>query len=186
MLVCVPDPVCQIERGNSSSYRPAARASAASTIARAQSSDSRPRERLARAAAAFWWPKAWMTSQGIFGPSGKSRRARAVCGPHRRSAGTISDPATSASSRVAASSTISAPRAVGPPSPALGRDSGLDRSTPQASGGLGALQPRERPLGHRRDCDRPPAPSGIRHRRSRAPPPDRYGAPGPSLPLPRR
>jgi hypothetical protein len=51
MLVCVPDPVCQTDRGNSSSSAPAMISSAARTMSSAFSRGSRPASALISAAA---------------------------------------------------------------------------------------------------------------------------------------
>ncbi|SOY66075.1 Binding-protein-dependent transport systems inner membrane component (fragment) [Cupriavidus phytorum] len=103
MLVCVPEPVCQTESGNSSGQRPSMTSAAACSMACASSGRSTPSSPLARAAHSFRMAKASISAGGIFSvPMRKFWRERSVCAPHRWSAGTGTSPRLSFSMRVAA------------------------------------------------------------------------------------
>ena len=98
ILLCVPDPVCQTDNGNSSRCWPASTSSAACTMAVAFSSLSNPRSRLTSAAARFTAASARMSSRGICSVEiWKYCKERCVCAPHRRSAGTSIGPKESRS-----------------------------------------------------------------------------------------
>ena len=100
MLLCVPDPVCQTESGNSSSWRPARTSSAAATIASAFSAGSVPSSRLTTAALRLTQASARISSAGIFSVEmSKWCSELSVCAPHRRSAATAMSPKVSFSMR---------------------------------------------------------------------------------------
>ena len=65
ILVCVPLPVCQTDKGNSESHRPAIISSAAFTIAAALSSGSLPRSRLTMAQARLTCASAMISASGM-------------------------------------------------------------------------------------------------------------------------
>src|SRR4051812_33336287 len=101
MLVCVPEPVCHTDNGNSSSCLPARTSSAARWIACAFSASSRPSSRFALAAAFLTLASAWTTGSGMRSLEiRKKRRLRSVWAPHSRSAGTSIGPKLSFSVRV--------------------------------------------------------------------------------------
>ena len=66
MLLCVPEPVCQTESGNSPSCLPASTSSAAAAIASAFFGSSVPRPRLTTAALRLTSARARISSGGIF------------------------------------------------------------------------------------------------------------------------
>src|SRR5690554_1662899 len=102
MLVCVPLPVCQIDRGNWSACPPARISSQACSISCRRSSVSRPSSLFTWAAAFFTSANARMNSGGKRSlPMLKCCRERWVCAPHRASAATATSPIESFSSRVA-------------------------------------------------------------------------------------
>ena len=65
MLVCVPDPVCQTESGNSPSWRPASTSSAAAAIAAAFAASSNPSRRFTSAAQRLTSASARSSSRGM-------------------------------------------------------------------------------------------------------------------------
>src|SRR5690606_19351657 len=102
MLVWVPLPVCQIDRGNWSSCSPARISSQACSTRCRRASSNRPSSLLTWAAAFFTSAKAWMNSGGKRSlPMPKWCRERWVCAPHKASAATATSPMESLSSRVA-------------------------------------------------------------------------------------
>ncbi len=102
MLVWVPLPVCQTGSGNSSSRSLAAISSAALAIVSARSAGSSPKRALAAAQADLCNPTARIRPGGKRSvPMRNKRRARSVCGPHRRSAGMSMVPSASVSVRKA-------------------------------------------------------------------------------------
>ena len=101
MLLWVPEPVCHTESGNSASNSPAATRRAASAMAPALTGSIRCRSRLTPAAAHLIQASEWINSIGMrWVPMAKKRWLRAVCAPHRASAGTSIGPKLSCSIRV--------------------------------------------------------------------------------------
>ena len=78
MLVWVPEPVCQIRRGNSPSRAPLATSSAAATIAAARAGSSWSIAAFTSAQAALRTPKACTIARGMGPPKAKKRRDRWV------------------------------------------------------------------------------------------------------------
>src|ERR1043165_9219784 len=88
MLLCVPDPVCHTESGNSASWRPASTSSAARWIASALPFSRRLSSALTAAAAFLTRARAWITASGMRSPEmRKNRKLRSGWAPQRRSAG---------------------------------------------------------------------------------------------------
>ena len=108
MLVWVPLPVCQTDRGKWASRRPSMTSSAAVTMARALSSGRRPSSRFTSAQAFFSTPRARITGRGNRSPPiSKCSSDRWVCAPQYRSAATSMLPIVSRSVRVVAAMIVS-------------------------------------------------------------------------------
>ena len=83
MLDCVPDPVCQITKGNSPSCCPVNISSQTAEIRAHFSVDKTPSAKFVCAAAFLTIANAWIISSGIeaAGPILKLLRDRSVCAP---------------------------------------------------------------------------------------------------------
>ena len=100
ILVCVPEPVCQMDNGNSSSQLPAKTSSAAVMIAAAVAGASNPRSRLTIAATRLTCASANTNSRGIRSLEiEKCAKLRCVCAPQSRFVGTSIRPKLSLSDR---------------------------------------------------------------------------------------
>ena len=103
MLLCVPEPVCQTESGNSLTRFPERISSAAFTISAALSFGRRPSSAFVSAAARFTRARALMMRRGISSsPMSKNCSDRAVCAPQWCSLGTSIGPNESCSLRIPA------------------------------------------------------------------------------------
>ncbi|CFU04659.1 Uncharacterised protein [Bordetella pertussis] len=101
MLLCVPEPVCQTDSGNSSGHLPAITSSAARMMASATCGSSSPSSALTLAAARFRRAMAATSGTGIFSVEiAKKCSERWVCAPHRCCSGTSIGPKVSFSVRV--------------------------------------------------------------------------------------
>src|SRR4051812_43713854 len=101
MLLCVPEPVCQTESGNSPSCLPSSTSCAARWIASAFFASSSFSPALTCAAAFLTRARPYTTGSGMRSlEMRKKRRLRSVCAPHSRSAGTSIGPKLSFSVRV--------------------------------------------------------------------------------------
>ncbi|KFB73046.1 MAG: hypothetical protein AW09_001733 [Candidatus Accumulibacter phosphatis] len=158
MLLCVPDPVCQTESGNSCAWRPASTSSAAAAMAPALSAGSSPSSPLTRAAAALTATSARTRSSGRRSLEiEKCSSERCVCAPQSRSAGTSMPPKESRSRRVAlivhrlsgkpafrqCSCPFSCPYSVKPPTPSRPRSS--QSSTKRSMKAATAARPTKTP-----------------------------------------
>ncbi|MNT65886.1 hypothetical protein D3C72_2039060 [compost metagenome] len=84
MLLCVPEPVCHTDSGNSSGHLPAMTSSAARMMPSATFGSSSPRSALTLAAARLSRAIALTRGSGIFSVDiAKKCSERWVCAPHR-------------------------------------------------------------------------------------------------------
>ncbi|MNT96924.1 hypothetical protein D3C72_2391330 [compost metagenome] len=82
MLVCVPEPVCQMVSGKWLSNWPLRNSAAAAMMDSAMAASSTPQRRLALAAAILCAPKAWTRQAGKrSSPTSKIPSARCVWAP---------------------------------------------------------------------------------------------------------
>src|SRR5438552_16453420 len=100
LLLLVPEPVWKTSIGNCASWLPAATSAAADSTACAMRSSSSPRLLFARAATLFPYTTLFRSARGMVRPlTGKFCTARWVCAPHSASAGTLTSPMLSCSTR---------------------------------------------------------------------------------------